>query len=89
MATSIPGLFFSSRLFFVVDRVTDIRFLVDTEAEVNVIPPSPADCVRQLDGLVLQAAIDSIINTFGTCSHTFKRLWTATSLSLAFYCSCS
>ena len=70
MATSIPGPFFSSRLFFVIDRVTDIRFLVDTGAEVSVIPPSPADHVRQLDGLVLRAAYDSIINTFGTRSHT-------------------
>ena len=69
-ATSIPGPFFSSRLFFVVDCVTDIRFLVDTGAEVSVIPPSPADRVRQLDGLVLRAANDSIINTFGTRSHT-------------------
>ena len=70
MATRIPGPFFSSCLFFVVDRVTGTRFLVDTGGEVSVIPPSPADRVRQQDGLVLQAANDSIINTFGTHSHT-------------------
>ena len=56
--------------FVVVDRVADIRFLVDTGAEVSVRPSSTADHVRQLDGLVLRAANDSIINTFGTRTHT-------------------
>ena len=61
---------FSSRLFFVVDCVTGTSFLVDTGAEVSVIPPSPADSVRQQGGLVLWAANGTIINTIGTCSHT-------------------
>ena len=69
MATSNPGPFFASRQFFVIDRITGTRFLVDTGAdEVSVIPPSPADRVRQQDGLVLRAANDSIINTRGTHS---------------------
>ena len=56
MATSKPGPFFSCCLFFVIDRITGTHFLVDTGAEVSVIPPSPADRVRQQGGLVLRAA---------------------------------
>ncbi|XP_064468689.1 uncharacterized protein LOC135382952 [Ornithodoros turicata] len=33
----------SSRLFYVVDRVSRTRFLVDTGADVSVLPASPAD----------------------------------------------
>ena len=32
-----------SRLFYVTDKTTGFRFLVDTGTEVSVIPPSPAD----------------------------------------------
>lgn len=34
----------TSRLFFVTDKNTDHRFLVDTGAEVSVLPPPFADC---------------------------------------------
>ena len=60
----------SSRLFFVIDSDTGTRFLVDTGAEVSVIPPSPNECVAEQTGLVLRAANDSTIKTFGTRSQT-------------------
>ena len=59
-----------SRLFFVLDRDTGTRFLVDTGAEVSVIPPSPNERANEQTGLVLRAANDSTIKTFGTRSQT-------------------
>lgn len=48
MATSIPGPFFSNRLFFVVDRVTNTCLLVDTGAEVSITPLLP-DALSRMD----------------------------------------
>ena len=42
MASSAPGLL-TTRLFYVTDRSNGFRFLVDTGAEVSVIPPSATD----------------------------------------------
>ena len=39
MATSDPGTP-NSRLFFVYDNTTHTRFLVDTGAEISVLPPA-------------------------------------------------
>ena len=61
-----------SRLFFVLDRDTGTRFLVDTGAEVSVIPPSPNERANEQTGLVLRAANDSTMNTFGTRSQTLR-----------------
>ena len=41
--TNITGLQ-PSHLFYITDTSTGLRFLVHTGAQVNVIPPSPADC---------------------------------------------
>ena len=64
MATSVPGLQ-RSRLFYITDRSNGFRFLVDTGAEVSVIPPSAADRKHPRTGLNLQAVNDSPIATYG------------------------
>ena len=69
-ATSDPGLP-SSRLFSFHDFATGTRFLVDTGAEVSVIPPSPNDRHHKTK-LTLQAVNGSSIPTYGTQSLTLN-----------------
>ena len=45
----------SSRLFFVMDKSSGTRFLIDTGADVSVIPPSHTDRSHRQD-FCLQAA---------------------------------
>ena len=54
-ATNVVGLL-PSRLFYVTDCASGLRFLVDTGAEVSVIPPSRTERIHQQDNLSLQAA---------------------------------
>ena len=58
-----------SRLFYVTDKHTKQRFLIDTGAEVSVVPPTPAD-LKHRQGYDLQAANSSTIPTYGTRSLT-------------------
>ena len=60
VATSVTGQS-SSRLFFINDRNSNLRFLVDTGAE----PPSFTERKHPQDGFSLQAANNSSITTFG------------------------
>ena len=62
-----------SRLFFVTDRTSGTRFLVDTGAQVSVIPPPP-NCSRKLSStdVTLQAVNNSGIATFGERSLTLN-----------------
>ena len=69
MATTAAGLL-PSRLFYVNDRSTGLRFLVDTGAEVSVVPPSPSERLHRRDNLSLQAANNPEIATYGTRSLT-------------------
>ena len=55
-----------SRLFYVTDRTTCLRFLVDTSAQVSIIPPSRIDHKNRQANLVLQAVNDTAIATYGT-----------------------
>ena len=72
MATSEPGLFsLHSRLFYITDKLTGHRFLIDTGAEVSVIPPSQSDQEHKQD-LVLQAANNTSITTYGRRSLTLN-----------------
>ena len=74
MAMSTTGLQ-SSRLFFIKERVTGMHFLVDTGAEVSVIPRSFTAGTPQSSpqpGLTLQAVNHSPIMTFGNCSITLN-----------------
>ena len=67
-ATGVPGPP-HSRLFYVCDRTTHTRFLVDT---VSAIPPSPADRRRSPDNLTLMAVNDTPIRTYGKRSLTLN-----------------
>ena len=69
MATHVTGQL-PSRLFYVTDRTTCLRFLVDTSAQVSVIPPSRTDRKNRQANLVLQAVNDTAIATYGTRSLT-------------------
>ena len=65
IATSSAGSNTRSRMFFVCDKVSGRRFMVDNGAELSVIPPSPADR-RNLDpGFTLQAVNKTSIATYG------------------------
>ena len=76
-ATSSAGPSSTSRLFYITDRTTGTRFLVDTGADVSVIPPSAAD-KRRPSSYTLQAVNQSAISTFGEKSMT---------LDIGFRCS--
>ena len=64
MTTSVPGQI-PSRLFYVTDNATKLRFLVDTGAEVSVLPPSVSDRNHRKSTLTLQAVNNSPITTYG------------------------
>ena len=70
-ATGVPGPP-HSRLFYVSDRTTHTRFLVDTGSEVSAIPPSLADRQRTPDNLTLMAVNDTSIRTYGKRSLTLN-----------------
>ena len=65
-ATDVTGLN-SSHLFHITDRRSGLRFLIDTGAQVSVIPPSPADR-NTPSTLTLQAVNNTRIRTYGTRS---------------------
>ena len=69
MATSVPGQN-PSRLFYITDRPTGLRFLVDTGAQVSVVSPTPAQRKHQQDGFHLQAVNNTPIATYGNQSLT-------------------
>ena len=72
MATSVTGHPQRSRLFYVRDLISNLSFLVDTGAEISLIPPSSADRKHKQDGFTLQAANGSSISTFGKRSLTLN-----------------
>ncbi|BHF69006.1 hypothetical protein SprV_0301204700 [Sparganum proliferum] len=56
----------SGRIFYVCNSVTRKRFLVDTGAQISVLPPTPAGRRLTSSGLHPQAANCSPISTFGS-----------------------
>ena len=56
---------FISRQLFIRDPTSGTRFLVDTGAEVSVLPPVAADRCRAAGALELQAANGTPIATYG------------------------
>ena len=56
MVTGVSGLI-PSCLFYIIDSNHNYRFLVDTGAEVSVLPPSPADR-KHPDGLICNQSVD-------------------------------
>ena len=66
LEASPPGTDTNSRLFFVSDQKTGIRFLVDTGAEVSVLPPTAIVKHQPRSSSVnLQAVNKSPIGLFG------------------------
>ena len=60
-----------SRLFYITDKCNSFRFLVDTGAEVSIIPPNSND-LKHPAPLILQAVNNTSIPTFGTRSLTLN-----------------
>nr|VZI31062.1 unnamed protein product [Spirometra erinaceieuropaei] len=67
-AAKLPDSSNPGRTLYVRDTRSGRRFLVDTGAQLSVIPPTPADRRCPNPGLFLQAVNTSPITTFGTCS---------------------
>ena len=61
----------SSHLFFVTDKSSGTHFLIDTGADVSVIPPSNTDRSHRQD-FCLQAVNNTPIPTYGTRSLTLN-----------------
>ena len=61
-----------SRLFYVTDHPTGLQFLVDTGAEVSIVPPTPTDRLHRQTGPSLQAVNNTTIATYGTRSLTLN-----------------
>ena len=70
MAANAAGNRSQSRLFYITDTNSGLRFLVNTGVEVSLLPASISDQNRNQAGLPLQAANNSTISTFGTRSLT-------------------
>ena len=64
MATADPQTLATSRLLHVFDPMTQLRFLIDTGAEVSVVPATSSDRSRP-STTNLKAANGSAIKTFG------------------------
>ena len=67
-ATNVSGLG-TCRLLHVTDRTNKLNFLVDTGAQVSVLPPTRSDRLRK-QGLTLSAVNGTAIATYGTRSLT-------------------
>ena len=70
MAASDVGLN-HSHLFHVHDKQSGLRFLVDTGAEVSIVPPTRADRTERQGQFSLQAINSTNIATYGVRSLTF------------------
>ncbi|BHF74544.1 hypothetical protein SprV_0501763000 [Sparganum proliferum] len=68
-ATATAGRSRPSRLFFISDKSSGLRFLVDTGAEISVIPPPRRHHLKPSQ-FSLQAANCTTINTYGQRSLT-------------------
>lgn len=71
-ATSVAGPNHPSRLFYILDHTTSSRFLVDTGAEVSIIPPSRAERSRRHWNFNLLAVNNTEIATYGVRSLTLN-----------------
>ena len=69
-ATCASGLH-TCRLLHITDRINNLNFLVDTGAQVSVLPPSRTDRLRK-QGFTLSAVNGTSIATFGTRSLTLN-----------------
>jgi transposase InsO family protein len=60
----------NNRLLYLTDTLSRLRFLIDTGAEVSVFPASAADRQQRASPVVLTAANNTAIRTFGNRSIT-------------------
>ena len=70
-ATSVPGSSHSC-LFYIIDKTSRLKFLIDTDAEVSVIPHTKSDRHRCSLNFTLQAANGTQIHTYGQHSLTLN-----------------
>ena len=75
VAMGVTGLNEHSRLFYIVDARHKLPLLVDTGAEVSIIPSTAANKNNRCL-LTLQTVNNSPILTFGTRSLTLTQSWT-------------
>ena len=69
MATAGTGVkHYFSRLFYITDRGTNRQFLVDTGAEISVIPPSTTDRANPQDMVLPEIIYKGIGSTSYLCS---------------------
>ena len=68
MVMSVPNQQPSSHLFHIKDHSVRFHLLIDTGAEVSVIPLSQTEWNHKEDGFSLQAVNGNTIPTFDTCS---------------------
>uniref|UniRef100_A0A1X7UEZ2 Peptidase A2 domain-containing protein n=1 Tax=Amphimedon queenslandica TaxID=400682 RepID=A0A1X7UEZ2_AMPQE len=71
MATTVPGQS-PSYLFFVLECTSHQHFLVDTGAEISVVPPSKSERQHKQQCINLLAANGATITTYGLCSITLN-----------------
>ena len=71
MATDVPGNS-HSHLFYITDKISNHKFLVDTGAEISVIPSNKSDRHRRSLTFTLQAANGTQIHTYGQRSLTLN-----------------
>ncbi len=71
-ATGVAGQPHLGRLFYIHDISSNTRFLVDTGAEVSVVPPFHTERSHQPSTFTLQAVNGSKITTFGVRSLTLN-----------------
>lgn len=69
--TSASGLL-TCRLLHITDRTNNLTFLVDTGAQVSVLPPTTADRLQKRVGFTLSAVNGTSIATYGTRSLTLN-----------------
>ena len=60
----------ANHLFHIIDKTSGVRFLVDTGAEVSVIPPSRTERKHSQQAFTLQAVNNTAITTYGYKSLT-------------------
>ena len=65
VAVSVAGQF-QSHLFYSTDRNSGIQLLVNTRAEVSVVPPTNTERKHHQDGFILQAVNRTPIKTYDT-----------------------
>ena len=69
IATSGSGLY-TCRLLHVTDRTNNVTFLVDTGAQISVLPPTHTDRLKKQERCTLSAVNGTAIGTYGTRSLT-------------------